>query len=125
MNDVVRIHSGSSDDFAADIFLDRLPQWPSVKLRKLIKILRSAPAENADAIGALNTRIPEYVAQAKAEEIAARQTFEKGYRNVPAHSRKPEHIAARKMNRLLSLDVHMAKQDLERWTKIQDLFITD
>lgn len=125
MNAVIRIHSGSSDDFAADIFLDRLPLWSSVKLRKLLKILRSAPVENADVIETLHTRIPEYATQAKAEEIAARQAFEKGYRNVPSHSRKPEHVAARKMNRLLSQAVRMAKQDLERWTKIQHLLITD
>lgn len=109
--------------FQATMILEAIPVLTLLKIRKLFKLILSAPQKNAEVIRTITSYLPREIAKAKAVyQKASKEYLDK---HCPAFDSRgycvPKAQQAR-INRPLISAVKKAKANFERAQKIQFIF---
>lgn len=108
----VEIHN---EDFHASIVLDKLAELPMPHIRKIFKLMKSAPYENELSIYQTSSWLSEMIADRKAFWERASSEYRTGW------SLRTDRVTHAN-NRKLIEKVRKAKLEYDRWTKIQAIF---
>lgn len=111
-----------SDNFGTTVILELIPGLPVRNIRKILKLMRSNPQQNREAIQTVTNYLPDAVSDAKNTYGYAVSLYKDGWRAVPKGYRSVGATEQRRKNRKLVETVKLARIAYAQLTKFQSIF---
>ncbi len=120
MNETVEIRAGT---FKVILLMDGLLTLPIRNVRKLVRLVNSAPWENRETIEKLGLLLPEKIKSSKKLWETASQDYANGWRLVRNKKRRDqETVEILHENHRLTQAVKDTKAAYDRWLKINSIY---
>lgn len=110
------------DQYEAEIPVSSLPEWPILKFRKLLKLIRDPGNAFPDEWERLEGRLKEGLAVAGAVHRFAEECCAKRHFSVDKKSRSAAAVWARKHNRSLEDQVKQASRQVKAWEALLKIY---